>query len=212
MFHQNRIKWSRRHSSIISLNTTLSTSFACEIQKKKTSVIIETWCLMKINSMTRMIKMICWKKRKKLILLNFARWIPNLHIHRLIMMTRNGWRFSSEDVASMHLIRLHQMKRWKKKSFHSHATKSTPASTFRKPKKSSTSIQLHTLDEILVKISKRPLFKYTDDDRSDFFIRVSASSESYENMTQRYKKLSKRFVVDLVLRSENDFIELLEIS
>ena len=99
-----------------------------------------------------------------------------------------------------------------KKSSHSHATKSTPASTPRGPKKSSTSIQLHTSDETSVRTFERPLFKYTGDDRSSFFIRASASSESYENVTQRHKKSSKRSVVDLVPRPENDFTELPETS
>ena len=99
-----------------------------------------------------------------------------------------------------------------KKSSHFHAIKSTPASTSKKSKKSSTSIQLHTSDKTPARILERPLFKYTDDDRSSFSIRASALSESYENVTQRHKKSSKRFVIDFVLRSENDFIELLEIS
>ena len=98
------------------------------------------------------------------------------------------------------------------KSSHSHATKSTPASTSRGPKGSSTSIQLHTSDEIPIRISERPLSRYTDDDRSNFFIRVSVSSESYENVTQRHKKSSKRSVVNLVPRSESDFTGLPETS
>ena len=99
-----------------------------------------------------------------------------------------------------------------KKSFHFHVTKSTFASTLKESKKLSTSIQLHTFDEISIKISERLLFRYTDDDRSNFFIQVSTSSESYENVTQRHKKSSKRSVVDFVSRFENDFIELFETS
>ena len=99
-----------------------------------------------------------------------------------------------------------------KKSSHFHAIKSTPASTPRKPKKSSTSIQLHTFNETSIKTSERSLFKYTDNNRSNFFIRVLAPSESYENVIQRHKKSLKRFVIDFVPRFENDFIKLLETS
>ena len=99
-----------------------------------------------------------------------------------------------------------------KESSHSHVIKSTFASTFKRPKKSSTPIQLHTFDETSIKTFERPLSKYTDDDRSSFSIRASTSSESYENVTQRHKKSSKRPVIDLVPRPENDLIGLPEIS
>ena len=69
----------------------------------------------------------------------------------------------------------------------------TPASTSKRP---SSSIQLHTSDETSIRIPERPLSRYTGDDRSSFSFRASASSESYENVTQRHKKSSKRPTVD----------------
>ena len=98
------------------------------------------------------------------------------------------------------------------KSFHFHAIKSTPALTSRGPKGPSTPIQLHTFDETSARTFEQPLIKYTDDDRSGFFIRALVSSESYENVIQRYKKSSKRSMVDFVPRFENDFTELSKIS
>ena len=97
-------------------------------------------------------------------------------------------------------------------SSHSHATKSTPASTPRGPEGPSTPIQLHTPDETPARTPERPLSRYTGDDRPGFSIRASAPSESYGNVTQRHKKSSKRPVVDLVPRPEGDFTGLPETS
>ena len=97
----------------------------------------------------------------------------------------------------------------KKKSFHFHTFKSTFASTFRSL---STSIQLHTSDETPIMTLKPPRSKYTENDRSNFSLRASISSESYKNVIQKHKKSSKRPVFDLVTRPKNDFTELFETS